>query len=537
MTTVFTRFSEGAVNASNLFRADFRSKVERLATIEQIKNKKLHPTTIKVLEKLNVGISPQVDANLLKITTKACSVVITGQQLSVLGGPLLTLYKILSCVRVASELSLESDSPVIPLFWLQSEDHDFKEIAESNFLSGSEELKTFNLASLEAESGDSVGAIVLDQNIQDNLSGFLENLGPADSQTLNHLVNSYSKGQTLCSAFRQFWQNICASLGVLFFDPSEPEIKKLAQSFIKKGFEHHAEISKILIERADLLEKDLFEVQVAIKSDSPLWFISSNNKRERGILKESKFKTTSEVIEYSELLSLIAKKPEIFSASALIRPIFQDWLFPTAAYICGPSEFNYWAQLQPLYEFFEVLQPLVIPRASFILVEEKYKKLLAKSGCSIEDVLKPAEELIKSRFQSTELDSSILFSFIESRWTEDIRSLKDPFSRVDHNLIGPLTQTEDGIKASISRLKARYERSLLEKESSSVKQIKRIQSALLPTGAPQERILSAASYLLKHGKSLLEQVMGSIDPFENFNLKVLYLKESPIYLNLERKSS
>jgi bacillithiol biosynthesis cysteine-adding enzyme BshC len=509
VSDILTQFLNGSPYAHSLFSADFRQPSARLTTAKLV-SKAIDKSLLESLKTTNKNISSVTDLNIEVLGKEGSLAIVSGQQIGMLGGPLLTFYKLASLFKLSKDLSQELGVPVIPVFWMQTEDHDLEEIASANFLGPKEELLSFRLSGPTEKNLQSVGKITLKSAFSEELETFLSNVDIASKDLLKQ---SYKSGISLSQSFQNFWQKICADWGIVFFDPLSPLSKKLKSDIIRKCIFNHQEISDLLQANAQSLRANGFEPQVNIKADSPLLFLELDSERKRLIYKADTFFHGDKAFSKKELETIILQEPERFTCSALIRPIFQDSLFPTLAYVCGPSEFNYWAQIKPLYSYFNLEQPLLIPRSNFRIIEAKYQRLLEKSGFELKDLESERSQLLAKRFG--ELGADSIFSF-RTEWENRLNLLKTTLSNIDNNLVEPLEQTKKSILHGLSRLSARYENSLASKEANSLQQLERVSKVLSPQSKPQDRVIAAANFILKYGKEFSDKILENCDPLNKF---------------------
>jgi len=513
------------ISHEKCYRADFLSKEDRLETLKLVSKRMISPIVIQELKALNAGVSVEMDRNLETLNKAGSVAVVTGQQIGFLGGPLLTLYKALSAVKLAKELQQESAVEVVPVFWMQSEDHDFLEISKAKFFAQNESVIELSLEPELPGVGDSVGKIVLSQSAAKKIAEFLEGLGFA-ADLSSEVKRAYSAGATLSQAFLRLMQTFTKQYGLLYFDPLSPKVKELHKDLIASSFLRAASIESSLGAQIAEIKRLGLTVQVPLKEKSPLWFVSQGGVRERlveasnGELQGKSFSLSKE-----QIMELLSKSPQVFTSSALIRPIFQDSIFPTAAYVGGNAELNYWAEIKPLHQYFGLTQPLVVPRAKLVVIEQRYQHLLQKLGVKWEAVLQNVQEFVKARFKESSFDSEKLFGAAKAKLSEAVGPLNQVFSEIDLNLLKLLKQSEDSWLGSLERLKGRYERSLTEREEASARQFSRVRSIVLPNEVEQERELSWLYFALKYGQKFIQAVYDAIEPLQGYIMKPVELGE------------
>ncbi len=516
--TILQKFLDSDPAATSLYAHDFRDPEALNKIADNLSDRKLNPVVVDILRKDNPACSDTCKKNLQLIADPNCRFVVTGQQIGIFGGPLLTLYKIASCVKLAMIFSERLSVPVVPIFWMQTEDHDLPEISSAGFLDNSENFSEFTSRCLDLSSRQSVGTINLPSGFSEEAKEFFSTL---DLPALDILLDCYKDGENLAESFAKFIKRFCSESGVLFFNPLNNEVKKLAFEVIERSFSEEKQISSLLSKNLEKLKSSGFSEQVAVRPDSPLFFLEMEGQRRRLNVKSDSFFFGEQVFSKEQVKHLISNQPQKFTSSALIRPILQDFIFPNLAYVAGPSEFNYWAQTLELYQHFDLIQPLIIPRSNFRLLEAKYQKILAKSGFRLEDIQLTDSELL-AKYSTQHKTASELFAF-EKKISDELDLLKNIFSNLDQNLLSPLQQTQSSIHSSLARLSKRYEDSLIRKQGDSFSQLTRIRKVLMPAGAPQERVVCSAYFLLKYGKDLMDKLLEHSDPLNSFETRYINL--------------
>ncbi len=516
MAELLSDFLHGSPDSDNFFRASFLKPSDRVSTVALAARRPLHPVIRQLLTLQNPN--PESAANLEKLSRVGVSVVVTGQQLGVCGGPLFTLYKILSAVRFSMLLEHETGSPVVPIFWLQSEDHDFEEIRSTTFVARNRQLIELALPKRPNAFHDSCGNIVLSPEDEHIIQTAIRSLGFPDTERLAALLQAYSSGKTLSQAFASWVQYVCKRWGVLTIDPNCRQVKQLTKELIASTILRTAGIYRVLSDRAQWLESKSYTVQVPAKAGSPLFFLSlrdaSSQRRVRlQSAEEDRWGYPGGELTGDDLFRLLDSQPELFTSSALIRPILQDSILPTAAYVCGPVEFNYWVQLKPLYEFFGLTQPLVVPRAQLMVWEPQEALQLKNHGLNLPALSGDIQEALRAKYRGTSSDPDKLFSSLEHAVSEALESLRPAAEALDPgSLISALGLTKSSINHNLEKFKGKWVRSLGFREPGLSQAFSQLQQYAFPKKIPQERAINLSYFYLMYGQLFLDAVFQSIYP-------------------------
>jgi bacillithiol biosynthesis cysteine-adding enzyme BshC len=433
--------------------------------------------------------SPRRDEALIRLRHGAGAVV-TGQQVGLFLGPLFTLYKAASAVRVARELD------AVPVFWLQTEDHDLPEIAGCD-LPGAR-------VAVEASAEDRIS--IAHRALPDDIGERVAELAAIVAGHVHgeahvaRLARHYRPGVRWGEAFAGLLAELFADEGLVFVDPRDPALAGAARPVHELALRRAGPIAEALVARGG---------PVHVREGAPLsFFHPSGAQGPRYRLApagEGRFSEVGGAGEHAlaELLAVLEAEPLRFSTSALLRPILQDRLLPTVAYVGGPAEVAYFAQLPPLYQAFEMAMPRVVERAHFRLVDDKTRRLLDRLGLSVADAARPEEELL-ARCRSVPAPAEEL----ARRVLEAFDGAGLPPSR-------ELERARRGVANSVGKLAARLRRAELRSDADLVAAVRRLQAFLQPGGIPQERCYGLPYFAARHGdRALVERVIAAVEPFD-----------------------
>lgn len=503
---------------------DFSQVADRKRSVAERASKRLHPALLQSLIEANAELppSPARERNLKSLADPRTVVVITGQQLGLFGGPLFTLYKIASAVRAAEVLAAETGATVVPIFWCQSEDHDFLEINSTYLPTARGDILQLTHPPLQLERTSleycKIGPQIADliNLTQEQLTHFLY----SETQ-LKLLRNSYAEGRSFSQAFQTYYAEIFREQGLLFFNPRRRAISELVQPLLFKSFSDRRRINELLAERVVELQSAGLVPQVHVRSDSPLFFLhqkSEDGPRYRLREEGGSFSLIGgeETFTASQIERLLREEPWRFSSSALLRPLVQDFLFPTACYIGGEAEVRYFSQIEPLFTHFSLPKPLIAPRNSFVLLESRIMELMESLGLSPADFTlddkhlgqRIAEIPLAGALSVTELKAAL------APHVEGIASLlKTVLLSVDQTLATPLAKTQANIQQQLDVLVERYSKAAATKDSITAERLARIKRQISPEGIPQERFYSPVYFLARYGDTFLERVLNETQPF------------------------
>jgi bacillithiol biosynthesis cysteine-adding enzyme BshC len=470
------------------------------------------------------GASSQESISLLKNNNAFC--VVTGQQTGVLGSPLLSLYKLISAEIYSRHLQERLNHPVVPVFWLQTEDHDLEEISTINILNQGLDPKSITLDS-EAyknsfEQKLSVGSISFSENTYDTIVSFLSSAGYS---ILNYefkeiLKTSINKNETLSTSFAKWMFSIAPQTKAVFIDPRLSCFDALKKNIFKDAFIKNQEISRLLLEHTSMLREKGRETPVLIKPDSPLPFFhpeGGNAPRYRLEYRNNQYTygPDNRIISQEELLTQLDTSPASFSSSALLRPVIQDYMLPSLAYIGGATELNYLEQTKPLYPFFGIKTPLWIPRAQSIVLDQKNISFLSSlsydPNALLVDNITTTQNNLKDIFLSSMENADALQEKINPLLSQIETILSDKPLSHDPNLERPLQKTIEGSRNNIAKFLEKYNQSILRSDEVFSRRLEKLLHIAFPNGMPQERVLSSIWLVARYGITSIELLYSSID--------------------------
>jgi bacillithiol synthase len=473
---------------------------------------------VRILRDENTYLAPggKLDAaaerSLDRLANGAVAIV-TGQQVGLFSGPALTIYKGLCAIRCA-EQTTRRGVDAVPIFWLATEDHDLAEVNES-FWKTRNGLDRYELPSDPANQGHSVGQIPLGDRVAEIVGQAAETLdGAAAAQIATALRESYTPHDTFGSGFGKLLARIFAGRGLLFVDPQDSRLKRIAAPVCRAAIESADELREALLQRSHELEQSGYHAQVKVTHESTLVFCSADGKREPLRSREKGGFTAGAVgLTEDQLLEMLEKSPEKFTASALLRPVLQDTILPTAAYIGGPAEIAYLAQSQIVYKKLLGRMPAILARASFTLVEAPITRFLDQYDLDIRDVFRGKQYLRAQMERKTLPDElSKKFEADEETVKKMMASYRLPLERLDATLLGSVETAEEKIASIFQKLKEKVGRAENFRTGVLDRHERILLDALYANHELQERHLSALPHLAAHGLTLLDEILQVMPP-------------------------
>ncbi|MEQ9104605.1 MAG: bacillithiol biosynthesis cysteine-adding enzyme BshC [Rhodothermales bacterium] len=498
----------------SFFNGDFRLAADRAARAEAAAS--AHPDRKPLTHLLRKqarewGILDASEPLILKLENPESVAVVTGQQLGLFGGPLYTLYKTLTTIQLASRMELETGRPVVPVFWLEGEDHDFEEIAWCGLFEG-DTPKTITCPDDETQNGRAIGRRTLPEGIVgtlDELEGLLQPTEFRDD-VMRLLREAYVPGRTFLSAFVQVMQAMTGTGRILFVSPDDPDLKRLGEQV----FEHEINDWRGSHERLETVSSSLSTSWHAQVTSSPTnLFLHREDGRvavdagDQGL----ELRDGTPITE-ADLLDLLSRDPGSFSPNVVLRPLLQDAVLPTAAYVAGPGEVAYFAQFKPLYTWAHIPMPIIFPRASVSLVERRIEKVLDRYSLDVPDLEDQLDRLFRRVvLDNMDVDLDEVFSSAGKHLHEAVNAIKPVIEQMDPSLVKSAEAMRAQFMKEWSGLKNRLVKAERSRQDIVRDQLERAILSLVPDGTLQERFVSPVYFMNKYGPGFTQRLLDELE--------------------------
>ena len=467
------------------------------------------------LRRLNQGLSADAPALAsIDALEKGALVVVTGQQVGLFGGPLYTLYKALTAVSLARRASSQLDVPVVPVFWMDADDHDFEEVQSTHVLDRENELHRLALDAANAETNVSVGGRRIESSIEDVIEEARRALPDSEfkEDVLGSVSECYRPGATLAEAFGRWLLALTRDSGLVVVDPTRGELKELGAGLFQREIgEASASAGLVADTTRELLARG-YHAQIT-RTDGHLNLFYADPARYHIAVADDGLRYSEDaVLPHDALRRRVEDEPDRFSPNVVLRPLYQDTLFPTLAYVAGPSELAYFGQLRAVYRQFDVPMPLVASRASLTVVERAQARFLERYGVDFVD-MRGGDESVLNRILKEQAPPELSESLDRARrWLEDVMvSLERDFARLDQSLVGTARSAKGRILHQLKELESKGLRAIKRKDDTVRKQFLSTRSALFPDFGMQERKLSPLTFYVRHGWHFTQMVADAVD--------------------------
>lgn len=452
--------------------------------------------------------------------------IVTGQQAGLFTGPLYTIHKALTVIKLAACLR-EQGVEAVPVFWIASEDHDYEEVNHTRLIDGEGHLTRVQYEPEDRKPDVPVGRVLIDSNISQTIDEFIAQLPPSEftPEIERDLRESYSDGAGFADAFARLMARLFKDYGVVLMDPLDEELKQVVAPLYSKAIEKSSEIAQALVERSAELERAGYHAQVHVSEDMTPLFIMNDGRRLAMTQSEGRFyvKGADRSFDKEELVELASRCPNCFSPNVTLRPVVQDFLLPTAAYIGGPAEIAYFAQIRAVYETLERELPCVLPRASFTIIEGRHQKILKKHNLELKDFfdgLHPA--ITKVVEQSLDRETANAFAETERTLAEQLDKLDANLRRADPTLSASVKRARAKIVYQIEHLRTQFIHASARREATVFRQVERAYTTLMPDKNLQERELNVYYFLARYGPGLIDELYRAAE-IGYSNHKLVYI--------------
>jgi bacillithiol biosynthesis cysteine-adding enzyme BshC len=461
--------------------------------------------------------------NIDSLASEKTIAVVTGQQLGIFGGPLYTFYKSITAIKLCSYLKENFDNyNFVPIFWLEGDDHDYDEVRVFSLLNNENQFVSikYDDGQLDEINRGSIGGLKFNQNLENVFNELASSLRETEfkSSLLELIKSTYQLDKTFLESFRKLMIHIFDEYGMIVFNPVDTNVKKILAPIFYKEISEYTDHTDYLVERSAELE-EVYHAQVKVKPIN-LFYVEENERlliepTETG---EYRLKGKRKKFSKEEILAIVENSPEKFSSNVLLRPICQDYLFPTGFYVGGPSEVSYFAQVTPLYDLYELNQPFIYPRSSATIVEKGVKAILDKNNLSYEDIFTDEDKLIQKIVSaSSEINLETLFDNSLNEIIVSLSQIDEKLVQIDKTLLDLSAKSKQKIEESLNLLKAKTLDAQKRKYDSTIRQISKVRNVLYPNNNLQERELNWIYFANKYGPDIIRWIFNelSINKFEH----------------------
>ncbi len=465
----------------------------------------IHKEVADALERQNRawGAGEKTLANIQRLREGAHAAV-TGQQVGLFGGPLLSLLKAASVLALAKQVE-SAGVPCVPVFWMATEDHDLAEVNQALLLGSDYQLTAFT-APAEGKADSPVAAVRFAAGTAELVEKAAELLG--ESEVAGYLRKSYREGETFSGAFARLYTRLFGGHGLILLDPADAELHRVAAPLFVEAIERAGELDDALLARNREISAAGYHEQVKVTAESTPLFALVDGARVPVHRANGGFKILKRQLAKDELLREIADRPEEFNANVLLRPVLQDYWLPTLAYIGGPAEIAYFAQVGVVYEKLLGRVTPILPRTSATLLEPKIEHLLTKYGLQLQDLFH-GERQLRDELAQRSLPPGLKLDFERGLLAveEAMQRIGESLYKLDPTLVEASRRAANKMRYQVGRLEKRAAQAELRKEDLLTRHAAQMENALYPKRALQEREIAGVYFLSRYGVGLIDRLI------------------------------
>ena len=512
------------------FATDYAFQFERVAPYfagnpaqadawgEAILRRQAHPGAPAALSRVLLAqqerrnAPPEARAAAERLADPKTVVIITGQQAGLFGGPLFTLLKAATAMKLATNIAKAHGVTVVPVFWIDAEDHDWPEVSGCTVLDGDMVPRTVKLHQLEGAGHLPIGRLVLDGHIQPAIDALTAALPDTEfkGSLVDALRNSYRPGLTMVEAFGRWLEAVLGPHGLVVYDASDPAAKPLASRVFAHELTHPGKTAELASSAGHELVSAGYHAQVTPPEGAVSLFYLNGGRE--GIRFAGDRVTIGERETTLQALAEEAREhPQHFSPNVLLRPIVQDALFPTICYVAGPNELAYLGQLREVYRHFDVPMPLMYQRATATIADSATVRFLNKYALPLE-ALQPQGEAVLNQLLEDQLPPSVEQSITHAAnlIEERMAAVAAAVPQIDPTLEGTVKSTLGRMQHDLHTLHNKVIQAAKRRDETLRRQFQRSHALTFPNGHPQEREIGFVWFNNRYGPALVDRLLEEL---------------------------
>lgn len=481
------------------------------------------------------GSDDETMRNIQNLEREDCVAILTGQQVGLFTGPIYTVYKALTAIQIAEELKGRGICAV-PVFWMETEDHDLSEATRRTITSGNHspcvrDYREMLFKDSPAPPG-SVGRMPFPENIRNVVQDYLDHLPETawKSEIRHQLEAACRPGTTFAQSFAKLLSGIFRNSGLILFDPRDQGAKSLLCGIFQNAIRDADIIRSELLKRNEELASAGFHAQVGILENSTALFYFLDDSRHALEKKGAGFSLKNHGRHFSldELLNQAQRSPENFSPNVLLRPVIQDFLFPTVTYVGGPAEVAYFAQAEVLYKLWNRPMPIIWPRSSFTLIEPEVRVELDRLAIHFQDCFQGKQFVAEKALRGSEFSGAASsLEELKEHLDQGLSAIQPEIRAVDPTMAKALGNVRRKVQHNVNRLKSRAVRLEAAKNSTISNTLEILMNHCYPNEKLQERELGIQHFWVRHGSSVMDELRASLE-IERFSHCVLCLPPAAV---------
>jgi len=461
------------------------------------------------------GCGSRTLGSIRKIAEEQACAVVTGQQVGLFSGPLYTIYKALTAIKLAEDLNRRGLGSFVAVFWLASDDHDLPEIDHIVLL---DKDRRFENVRCPMPSGDAkipASNVILPPDISDCLRRLVDVTRDSEFKAgiIEQLAGAYRSGRSMVEAFARWMTRLFASSGLIFMDAGHPSFRALGKEVFYREIAEESPSTEAALATSEKLRQAGYDEQIHLHDRILNIFYAEQGRRT--IQRNAagfEIKDPRQTFQKEELLALATDKPFLFSPNVLLRPLYQDALLPTVAYIGGPGEIAYFAQMKGVYDRFKLPMPVIYPRKSVTIVEKKIDHILKKYDLQIPEIWSKADHIIPEAAKEAIPESmNAALRLALSHVDQDFESLAREIAAFEPTLKNSAGLAQGRMRQQWNFLEKKILQAAKKRNEIAVQQLRQAIDNLYPNGNLQERVFNIVPNLIKYGPAFMDKLDQAVE--------------------------
>jgi len=435
--------------------------------------------------------------------------IVTGQQAGLFGGPLFTLLKAMTAIKLAEQVTRDHDVPAIAVFWIDAEDHDWEEVRSCTVFDDTLTPRTVSLPARPGADPAPVATIRLDSDAINKALNELEQLLPPSEfrdNVMAGLRRAYEPGIGMADAFGRWVEYVLGDRGLVVYDSSDAASKPLVSQVFARELSMPGQTVKLAALAGSDLTARGYHAQVHAQDDSLALFHLEGGRRSIR-QQDGSFIVGDDRYPAATFVQQATERPSGFSPNVLLRPVVQDTIFPTICYVAGPNELAYLGQLRGVYHHFGVPMPLMYPRATATLVDSASARFLNKYKMPLE-ALQPQDEAALNDLLKTQIPAAVEESFTDASRTIEaqMERVVQAMPALDPTLEGAARSTLSRMQHDLQTLHNKMISAAKRRDETLRRQFIHARALAFPSGHAQERTIGFVSFLNHYGPALISRL-------------------------------
>jgi len=461
------------------------------------------------------GCGPRTLDQIQKIARDQACAVVTGQQVGLFSGPLYTIYKALTAVKLAEDLNRRGLGIFVPVFWLASDDHDLAEIDHIVLLDKNDRLTDVRCRMPSNEAKIPVSHVLVPPDISDCFQQLRDFTRDSEfkAAVIDSLADAYQPGRPLVEAFARWMTRLFGSSGLIFMDGAHPGFRAMGKEVFRREIAEDSPSTRAALATSEKLRLAGYDEQIRLHDGILNIFYAEEGRRTiQRTAAGFEVKDPPQAFQKEELLALAAEKPSLFSPNVLLRPLYQDVLLPTVAYVGGPGEIAYFAQMKGVYDKLGLPMPVIYPRKTVTIVEAKIDRILKRYDLTISDIWEKSDQLIPEIAKGTipeSMDAALRLGL--SHVDEDFEPLKREIAAFEPTLKNSVDLAQGKMRQQWSFLEKKILQAAKKRNEIAVRQLRQAIDHLYPNRNFQERVFNVVPYLIKYGAAFMDKLDQAVE--------------------------